>query len=769
LNLPFPFSTHRLVPLNFFGTSTYLKNNTMSSSGSVFSTTLQSITNAKLDELSKKQRLFEDQKASLLASASREPDPTKRLNILLDGVSQVFAAKSTKRKRGVEDGEYEIAIPSATCDSRLETLLETLGHFLKQATYDPSVSPKLLQDWEQSLTKQLQVQSQKYQYASLYGQLAMEWLSSESPTPTGPELETLGDTEEVHKEETQARQEARAGWEKLVFEPFDTDKANIIDYLYNLFGNSGANKQAVQALQALRTSVYGFDPGQFDESSLRWTINSLLSSDLLSAEKRAALKDFLASSVILAEICDVLNLRLVSIEAWTWDIDGLRVELRRDVTGKYHVYIEEDLLQAIFLQFIGVKWSVFLKQAFTTFSNFGGAWKSLRKVPVTDRKRREYFLGQQAMKPTVQSKRQGIYKSIYFMSQLQDYENKDSNSLDGEVEVDYGKVIQPQPSARADGGPVQAMQKMPMQQAPPRPITQAAPAPSRPASHMHRHAALQSMGTMPAPKYGPVSHEYDLLDDHEKPNSPMATKQFLLHLLSTELLVNTQLHGEFTCARSEFESWNSSLPHSTVNSVLSFFGLSEKWREFFRRFLECPLRFIDDDLTAQPRTRKRGAPGAHVLSTVVGETILFCLDYAVNQNTDGAQLYRMHDDFWIWSSSHQTVVKAWEAITRFADVMGVTLNTGKSGTARIVKDGNEPGDIDPSLPKGDIRWGFLCLDPVSGRLVIDQDMVNTHIDRLERQLQGRKSIFDWIQTWNAFAGRFFTSKGPHFFALAYHP
>lgn len=252
--------------------------------------------------------------------------------------------------------------------------------------------------------------------------------------------------------------------------------------------------------------------------------------------------------------------------------------------------------------------------------------------------------------------------------------------------------------------------------------------------------------------------EYDLLPDHEKPGSPMATKQALLHLLSAELLLNTRFHGEFTCARSEFESWNTSLPHSTVFSVLSFFGVSAKWRGLFRNFLECPLKFLDDDHTTQPRTRKRGALGAHVLSTVIGEVILFCLDYAVNQSTDGAQLYRMHDDFWIWSSSHDTVVKAWKAITKFSDVMGVTLNKGKSGTVRIVRGKTEPSDIDPSLPNGDIRWGFLRLHPTSGRFVIDREMVDSHIDSLERQLQDRKSIFDWIQTWNAFAGRFFTSN-----------
>ena len=122
--------------------------------------------------------------------------------------------------------------------------------------------------------------------------------------------------------------------------------------------------------------------------------------------------------------------------------------------------------------------------------------------------------------------------------------------------------------------------------------------------------------------------EYDLEDEDDWPTSAMETKQLLLHLLSTEILINTRLHGEFTCARSEFESWSPSLPHSTIFSVLSFFGLSKKWLRFFRKFLEAPLKFVEDGSSAETKTRKRGAPGAHSLSLVCGEVILFCMDYA---------------------------------------------------------------------------------------------------------------------------------------------
>ncbi len=258
----------------------------------------------------------------------------------------------------------------------------------------------------------------------------------------------------------------------------------------------------------------------------------------------------------------------------------------------------------------------------------------------------------------------------------------------------------------------------------------------------------------------------------------METKQYLLHLLSTELLINTRLHGDFTCSRSEFYSWSPSLPHSTITSVLTFFGLSQKWLSFFTTFLEAPLKFTEDGPSAETRHRKRGVPGAHALSNVCGETILFCMDYAVNQAANGTNLYRMHDDFWVWDKNHETVVKAWAAITKFADTMGVSLNNGKTGTVRILSESQSsypsdslgisnspsqeqksPAPIDPSLPAGEIRWGFLVIEPVTGHFVIDQDMVTTHIQELQAQLSTKStSIFSYIQAWNTYAGTFFTSN-----------
>ncbi|KAG4032088.1 hypothetical protein MFRU_007g00020 [Monilinia fructicola] len=732
-------------------------------SGGVFSATLQSITTTKLTELSKKRNHFEAQKEELSLNLINELDQRKRLQLLLDIVKQSFAinpsiTKKHTRKNGIKS-------------STVELLVKNLEKFLAQAEYDPSISKKTLEKWEQSLMQHVNVQSSKYQYATLYGELVTEWLSAERKQKA---TDVANETSKTHedfqkiKNESVARNEGRESWEKLVFEPFETDQKEITTYLNDLFGKDRKDGQAMKALNALRKKVeqFGIDlstPGQFSPSVLRWTINGLISSGLLSEEKRAALKDFLASPVILTEVADVLNMRLASIDNWEWNSD-LSVEQRRHLNGTYHMFIDEDLLEALFLQYMGIRWSVFLKKAFIDFSNFDGAWSPLDKpIPPTDKARRDYYLGGHYYgrgsvyhMQNVQKKRQNLYRAIYFMSQLPNSEKDEYADEDGVEEADYeGFKSAPQRFLlnTSDDSPPEppsmTLQRMH--------VAQRGPAQNFQAASKKKKATPESSDSEDL--YSDFNPNTFLNGDSgnldKLPQSPMEIKQFLLHLLSTEIIINTKIHGEFTCVRSEFESFNPSLPHSTIFCVLSFFGLSEKWLRFFRKFLEAPLKLLEDDIYSEARIRKRGVPGAHALSAVCGEAILFCLDFTVNQSTDGAQLYRMYDDFWIWSPCHQTVVKGWKSILDFSKVMGITLNQGKTGSVRI-SELNQPMDL--SLPTGDIRWGFLQLDPISGHFTIDQSMVDQHVSELQSQLRGKKSVFSWIQAWNTYAGRFFASN-----------
>ncbi|KAF2469917.1 uncharacterized protein BDR25DRAFT_304295 [Lindgomyces ingoldianus] len=737
----------------------------MASSGSVFSETLQSITTTKLEELAKQRVTFEEQYSALVEVARSKDDPLDRLSFLVDGAKACLGVKTTALKN--KDGKRGRVISGGTSNPRLETDLKNLDRFLEQARYDPSVSPKVLEDWEKSILQYLAVQSSKFQYADLYGKLVTEWLSSEKNAPADGDIEMVESFEELP---TAKKMEARNEWEKVVFEPAAIDVQRLEQYLQSLFITR--KKDVAKAIKSLRDKVDDFEStmassAQFSVQTLRWVIQGLQSSDLLTNEKREVLKDFLSNEVILGEIADVLNMRMASLARWTWG-DHVPLEQRRKLNGSYSVHMHEDLLQAIFLHYIGVKWSVFFKSTFLAFYKDKSAWKpNSATIPKADRKRREYYLGNQAIYPNLQNERQRKHGGTYFMHQLLDHDSQLVVMQQGEEEAEFGDFIvdsedlssPPRKRAKQTRAvpQMQMMQNAIMMQQQQQQMQQAISTGHQQQVARQHYQAQPQVQPQQRRQSIAFAAESDGEDNQSGPKKPIEAKQNLLHLLSTEIVINTKLHNELTCFHSVFESWNPLLPHDSILSVLKFFGVSEKWTKFFKTFLQAPLKFTDDE-SAAPRLRRRGTPGSHALSDVFGEALLFCLEFSVNHSTDGALLYRLYDDFWFWSPDYEKCAKAWSATLQFTKAMGVQLSESKTGTVRVSGDGAYR-PIDNRLPKGQIRWGFLYLDPYTGRFEIDQKMVDSHVQELRKQLQGKsKSVIDWIQAWNTYAATFFSSN-----------
>lgn len=100
------------------------------------------------------------------------------------------------------------------------------------------------------------------------------------------------------------------------------------------------------------------------------------------------------------------------------------------------------------------------------------------------------------------------------------------------------------------------------------------------------------------------------------------------------------------------------------------------------------------------------------------------------------------------------------SINKFTNLMGLVLNKEKTGSCKISRKESDYQviTIPGRLPAGEVRWGlFLKLDSKSGRFLIDQTVVDKHIAELGTQLDACKSVFDWIQVWNIYAVRFFTT------------
>ncbi|KAL2812978.1 hypothetical protein BJX63DRAFT_421499 [Aspergillus granulosus] len=708
----------------------------------IYSQTLQNITDAKLEELSKKRNIFLKRKASALEAAQALDSPTDKVRALSDGVKACFNIN-------VRNGRV---VHNSSDQPKLEVAISNLDHFLKQAEYDPAISPVTVERWRQSLLSHLDIQTLKYEYATLFAQLTMEWLSvkkNRSPdvlATSKDDFEKLASTTKL---------ESRKEWEDFVFTPAGYDADTVKRFLNDLFSGVGQSepveeadkdRKVNKALRALRNKVAAFETSlsreTFNTSTLNWIINGLLHSDLVTDKQRAVLQEFKNDNTVLTELSDVLNMRLAGLHGWSWG-PAVSVEQRRQLNGSYQIYMHEDLIQAIFLQYIGVKWSVFFKGALHDFRRTRYHWKSLRStVPAIDKKRRNFFIEGHKDKPNLQMVKEAIHRQAYFVSQLLDNEYQIRKQEEGEEEADtssHAKRGRTKQTARKSSTIMNL--EMCMEEA--------------------VDGSDEDMGfglfDGEDADYDPdLSYNAHWAESVKTPANQMQAKQNLLLLLSADTIINKRLHGEITCFRAQYDSLYPSLPHPTILAVLEFLGVSETWLTFFEKFLTAPLRFIDEPDTG-PRTRRRGTPGSHVLSEVFGETTLFCLDVMINLECNGEILWRVNDDLWFWSREQQACVTAWQAIQQFNKTMGISVSVEKSGGAHITAQSDRKSTMDSSLPSGKIRWGMLYLNPESGCFEIDQEMVDSHIKELRRQLDDKQgSVFSWIQAWNSYASAFFT-------------
>lgn len=113
-------------------------------------------------------------------------------------------------------------------------------------------------------------------------------------------------------------------------------RSAITSYLGELFANSPEAEAALEKLRKnIRDAGYSIHVDTLNASGMRNLIKSLLARDLLSAEKAATLKGFLDSDVIIEEVTSVLNMQMARLDDWEWPAEGVKVNMRRHLSGKY--------------------------------------------------------------------------------------------------------------------------------------------------------------------------------------------------------------------------------------------------------------------------------------------------------------------------------------------------------------------------------------------------------------------------------------------------
>ncbi|KDQ56321.1 hypothetical protein JAAARDRAFT_179811 [Jaapia argillacea MUCL 33604] len=381
--------------------------------------TLHFITSIKLKELERQRDTFTAYANKVLGEAEATSDPVTRVSVLIKGIQEW----------------------SGLADSISPTHnLDNIEKWLDQARSDPSIAEEQLRDWAGILSTQLRHSVTRFDYAKLFGNLLTEWLksgdsqatasasveapeeSSESATPSTPTV-----PQDVRAEKL----EQKAKIQELIFEPKVMDTKAIEEYLESLFSGD----EASAALKSVRKTLNDFGSSlrheKVDSDDLDWLIKSLLSRDLLSAQKAATVKTFLGNTVVLEEVASVLNMQLASLESWEWPEEGVYVEMRRHLSGKYRAYMDTEIITALLFQYLGMKWSIAFKDAFRSVVK-SRAWKRDTAFLTRDQlQRRSDYLPETAgpaiFSTSIEGHRQKQQSEHFFMTQLPgEYTNQSS-------------------------------------------------------------------------------------------------------------------------------------------------------------------------------------------------------------------------------------------------------------------------------------------------------------------------------------------------------
>ncbi|KAK1991365.1 hypothetical protein LX36DRAFT_735741 [Colletotrichum falcatum] len=675
----------------------------MSHPASVLSKTLQSITVTKIRELEKQRAQHEGRKSKILQEADRHLSQPERIGCLLRGVKELYSNEN--------DGDSGV---------------DNIKSLLAQSKYDASVPPHMLQSSEDLLRSKLDVQSHKLSMAHLYSSLVTEWMNPGEPMEGTSSAAASAEQEssfEVVDRQKERLQSLCDQFEKIVFTPLETDEAEIDKYLHGFFNTDGKKEllDAVRSRTRAASEALLQKQRPFNENSIKQCIKGLLEQDLLSDEKQTILKEFEQNELVLREIADVLNTRFADFESWSWDAgeQGVPVLPRQQLNGKYRIWMDEDVLQAIFIHYVGISSCVSLKPI-------------LRDV-VSDDKHNFWREAQ---------------RRVYYLDEwLSDAPAR--------------RLGREKNRPRARGASLDAPFRVNL-------VPNIAGRRARDYVDNFCVAALPGrVGSLNNGLYADEGEQSEDSDDEDEegwgeedagtPASKLNIKQFLLRTLATEIMIQQSFHGEAAVVQSDLKWFGASLSHTSIVAVMRFFGFPENLIAFYKKVLEAPLNLSpsSDSLSAsKPRTRRRGMPMARAPEKLIGELVLFVMDLAVNQET-GLQLYRLHDDLWVAGAPADTA-RAWAAMQRFARVMGLEFNAKKTGSVYLADDGLRRDEaIAAELPGGAVRVGHLVLDPRSGRWVIDRENVAEHVAQLKKQLAESRSVLDWVRTWNSCIGRFF--------------
>jgi len=269
---------------------------------SSFNKIVQSITTVKLQELDKRSDAFRSL-ARVLAEAKATPDLVVKVELL--------------RKAAV------------SCGPLSNTAVKGVLDLAKQ---DPAFEKANLERWADIFETHIRQAIMRFGCARLPGDLFKEWTASGDSA--------LGTTADEHGKASSGyvntdKQEQLNRFKSFVFDEKSVDTKALDSYLNNVFSGD-ARKDLERIRKNIKDFCHKMPYTTIGEDDIVEAIDAFLSGQgSISDDNLTALRELQQNDTLLTELVSVLTMRLASIGAWSWPAEGVPVQMRRHLNGKY--------------------------------------------------------------------------------------------------------------------------------------------------------------------------------------------------------------------------------------------------------------------------------------------------------------------------------------------------------------------------------------------------------------------------------------------------
>lgn len=351
---------------------------------------LKKTTEVKLRELTKHERKLEDHYTQLLKDTGVADAVMAELSALATGAHT--DELTAQQLRSQLDALYEGVKDLHVVQTSVHTGLQGVDGLVEFAACDPWTTKRVLQQRAEHILREVQQKRALWRHNKLLGALLMESLDeTEREQKTNVTMASKQQHESVvtvddpsdfvtvddagplmglTKEETQTRLES------FFFESNGVREDDVVAFLETLVFapresvTKEKTKRMQDALATAKASLHMFSKSFLEEtvteSDVLATVNAMLRDKAsFSDDIVTFLADVKGNNAMQEELADVLTIQLSNLKEFTWPTEGVDVEIKRSINGRFRCFLQEDALTALLFQFVGLSWSVQMKKVLT--------------------------------------------------------------------------------------------------------------------------------------------------------------------------------------------------------------------------------------------------------------------------------------------------------------------------------------------------------------------------------------------------------------------